>query len=377
MNTTMRQGTHPSSGRSADRDAQGAFFGALDLGTNNCRMMIATRAGRGFRVVDSFNRTVRLGEGLQSTGRLSDNAMERTIEALRACAGRVRHWKLRTLRGVATEACRRAENGPAFLDRVREETGLRIDVISAREEAELAIESCASLLHAPDRSEARGVLFDIGGGSTEIAWVRIDQQRRRHDLIGYISVPIGVITLSELFGGRSADDGGARHYRRMVDLVSDHLREFESIHRIGREIGQGNVRLLGTSGTVTTLAGIALGLPRYSRSAVDGTTIPSQSAIGAIELLRALPAGGLAAHPFVGPERETYVLPGCAIFEAVHRRWPVADVTIADRGLRDGMLLRMARDRPPGRAPVARMPESGYRGRRSLPPDAGAAISAP
>jgi len=327
----------------------GGFFGALDLGTNNCRMMIATQSGSGFRVVDSFNRSVRLGEGLQTTGRLSDNAMERAIDALRACASRMKNWQLRAVRAVATEACRRAVNGTAFLARVRAETGLTIDVISPREEAELAIESCSSLLHVPEESRNRSVLFDIGGGSTEIAWVRVDRNQHRQDLMGYISIPVGVITLSERFSGRND------RYADMLDYVLTHLQNFESIHRISREISQGNVRLLGTSGTVTTLAGIALGLPRYSRAAVDGITLPSTDALDAITLLRSLPPGGLAAHPCIGPERDTYVLPGCAIFEAIHRRWPVMDVTIADRGLRDGMLLRMARERPtPERRPRTR-----------------------
>ncbi|NVN10268.1 MULTISPECIES: Ppx/GppA phosphatase family protein [Nguyenibacter] len=319
------------------------MYGAIDLGTNNCRLMIATPTANGFRVVDSFSRIVRLGEGLQSTGRLSPAAMDRTVEALHICAARMGRRRLRRYRAVATEACRRAINGADFIRRVRQETGLDITVISPREEAELAMESCAPLLH-DDRlspSRTRAVLFDIGGGSTEIAWVRMDRRARRQELGGYLSLPAGVITLAEQFGESAFTDSG---YRQMVDLVTRQLRTFENVHCIGREISRGTVSLMGTSGTVTTLASIALSLSRYSRMAVDGTILLSGPALDAIRTLAALGPSGLRQHPCVGPDRAVYVMPGCAIFEAIHAIWPVPEIIVADRGLRDGMLLRMIHD---------------------------------
>jgi exopolyphosphatase / guanosine-5'-triphosphate,3'-diphosphate pyrophosphatase len=331
-----------ATGFKANHGASG-MYGAIDLGTNNCRLMIAAPHADGFRVVDSFNRIVRLGEGLQSTGQLSPDAMDRTIEALRICAARMGRRRLRLYRAVATEACRRAGNGAAFIARARRETGLAITVISPREEAELAMDSCAGLLHDDRLSPARtrAVLFDIGGGSTEIAWVRTDRRSRRQDLSGYLSLPVGVITLAEQFGDAAYTEDG---YRRMVDLVARQLRAFEDVHCIGREISRGNVSLMGTSGTVTTLAGIALSLTRYSRMAVDGTIMQSGAALGAIRTLAAMGPPGLRQHPCVGPDRAAYVLPGCAVFEAIHKIWPVPDIVVADRGLRDGMLLRMIND---------------------------------
>ncbi len=363
-------------------------FAALDLGTNNCRLLIAAPTRHGFRVIDSFSRIVRLGEGLHSSGRLSDEAMDRTIGALHACATRIGRRRLRGLHAVATEACRRAENGRAFLDRVRTETGLSIDVISTREEAELALESCAALLRAdlPERSRpngeaddgmagfrlpsagqqrgdlrvpspaagscgaagrarSRALLFDIGGGSTEIAWVRV--ANAAPELAGYQSLPLGVLTLSELFGDRAFTVSG---YEAMVGHVTAQLHAFEAVHRIRREVARGTVRLLGTSGTVTTLAGVALGLRRYKRALVDGVVLSRQAAEDAITLLRGLGPAGLRRHPCVGPERALSVLPGCAIFEAIQRLWPTDGVVVADRGLRDGMLLRMMRDRSPDTA---------------------------
>jgi exopolyphosphatase/guanosine-5'-triphosphate,3'-diphosphate pyrophosphatase len=313
-----------------------SVFAALDLGTNNCRLLVGAPSNQGFRVLDSFSRIVRLGEGLHHSGRLSDSAMDRALHALHACAARLHRRPVRAVRAIATEACRRAANGPEFLARVRAETGLPIDVISTREEAELALESCAPLLAGPGR---RALLFDIGGGSTELAWVRLNGHGTP-ELIGYDSLPVGVVTLAERFGHQGfAPDG----YQAMVDYVVELLESFERIHCIGHEIRCAGVRLLGTSGTVTTLAGVALGLPRYRRPAVDGQVLTAEATDKALATVRALGRDGLARHPCIGPDRAAFVLPGCAIFEAIREVWPVADVTVADRGLREGMLLRMMR----------------------------------
>jgi exopolyphosphatase/guanosine-5'-triphosphate,3'-diphosphate pyrophosphatase len=311
-------------------------FAALDLGTNNCRLLVGAPSSDGFRVIDSFSRIVRLGEGLQHSGALSPDAMDRALGALHACAARLRRRPVRAVRAIATEACRRAANGPAFLARVHAETGLNFDIISTREEAELALESCAPLLAGPGR---RALLFDIGGGSTELAWVRLNGSGRPA-LIGYDSLPVGVVTLAEHFGhqGFSADG-----YRAMVDHVAGLLAPFERIHCIGHEIRLSGVRLLGTSGTVTTLAGVALGLQRYRRPAVDGQILTEEATDGALSILRGMGQEGLMRHPCVGPERTAFVLPGCAIFEAIRTTWRVPEVTVADRGLREGMLLRMMR----------------------------------
>lgn len=324
-------------------------YAALDLGTNNCRLLVATPAGGGFRVVDSYSRIVRLGEGLVATGRLSDGAMDRAVAALRACADKLSRRPVRALTAVATEACRRAANGPAFLVRVEAETGLRLRTITAREEAELAVESCAPLIEDGDR---RALLFDIGGGSTEIAWVRVDPQRRAPELIGYVSLPVGVVTLAERCGEACFTEAG---FHAVVEEVADRLAGFESVHRIGQEIRAGGVRLMGTSGTVTTLAGVAMALPRYRRPLVDGQTLDACLADQALGDLFALGREGLAAHPCVGPDRVEFVLPGCAIYAAIRRLWPVPRLTVADRGLREGMLLRLMRaDRAAPRRPVPR-----------------------
>ena len=310
-------------------------FAALDLGTNNCRMLVATPTGEGFRVLDSYSRIVRLGEGLHGSGTLSDAAMGRAAAALRECADRLARIRPRMFRAVATEACRRATNGPAFLNRVRLETGLDVGVISTREEAELALESCAPLLVGSTR---RALLFDIGGGSTELAWVRVDGGRS--SLIGYASMPVGVVTLSERFGPAAFTEDG---FDAMMDDVLARLAPFENVHCIAREVRDGGVRLLGTSGTVTTLASVVLNLERYRRDLVDGVALTRHEADNALTSLRVLDRDGLVRHPCVGPERADYVMPGCAIYAAIASMWPAPDVVVADRGLREGMLLRMMR----------------------------------
>ena len=332
------RGTAPSAGAGQN------LYAAVDLGTNNCRLLLGAPTGSGFRVVDSFSRVVRLGEGLGATGRLSDAAMDRAVIALKSCVDKLVRRQARRVEAVATEACRQATNGAAFLDRVEAETGLRLRIISAREESELAMESCAPLLEQGDR---RALLFDIGGGSTEIAWMRVPEECGRPELIGYLSLPMGVVTLAERAGDSCFTESG---FMSVVAEVAARLEDFDRVHRIGQEIRAGGVRLMGTSGTVTTLAGVALALPRYRRPLVDGQTLDCEVADMALGDLFALGREGLARHPCVGPERVEFVLPGCAVYAAIRQVWRAPRITVADRGLREGILLRMMRaDRPASR----------------------------
>ena len=311
-------------------------YAALDLGTNTCRLLIAAPATDGFRVLDSFSRVVRLGEGVHESGQLSPQGMQRTMAALQTCADRLARRPSTQVRAIATEACRRAANAPDFLSQVLQQTGLRFDVISPREEAELALESCASLLQQGGR---RALLFDIGGGSTELVWVRLGPGAP--SLAGTISMPIGVVSLAERYAGSMFTAAG---FEAMVAEVTTRLAAFEQIHCIRQEIAQGGVSVLGTSGTVTTLAGLALDLPCYQRPLIDGQVLTHEAAAAAVDRLRGMGREGLAAHPCVGPDRTEFTLPGCAIFTAIQRKWPAPALTVADRGLREGMLLRLMRD---------------------------------
>ncbi|MFQ5953789.1 MAG: Ppx/GppA phosphatase family protein [Kiloniellales bacterium] len=309
-------------------------YAALDLGTNNCRLLVARPTGDGFRVIDAFSRIVRLGEGLGRNGALSDAAMDRTLEALKVCAGKMRRRGVTRWRAVATEACRRASNCQAFMDRVAGQTGLEFEIISTREEARLAFDGCAPLL---DRSLPYALVFDIGGGSTQLMWLALPPRGRPTD-IGWTSLPVGVVTLSEHFGGRDVDAG---QYTAMVDEVGAALRTFEATHGIAGQVAAGRVQMLGTSGTVTTVAAVHLRLPRYDRSAVDGTFLDFADAerVGRDLALAGHP--GRMAQPCIGRDRADLVLAGCAILVAMCRQWPVGRLRVADRGLREGMLLEM------------------------------------
>jgi exopolyphosphatase/guanosine-5'-triphosphate,3'-diphosphate pyrophosphatase len=335
---------HRMASASAARPARKArrAFGGIDLGTNNCRMLIGTPTASGFQVVDSFSRVVRLGEGLYETGKLSDVAMLRAIAALKICADRASRWDIGgqatpSLRAIATEACRQAENGPGFIARANAETGLKLEIISPREEAGLVLESCSSLICKTGR---RALLFDIGGGSTEIAWVRVNCDGSAPDLIGYVSIPVGVVTLTERCANACYTEAG---FGRVVEDVAALLRPFEAVHRIAQEIRQGGVLMIGTSGTVTTLAGISLKLDRCRRNLVDGISMSRDAVDDALIHARELGRSGLSSHPCIGADRVEYVLPGCAIFAAIQELWPTPAITVADRGLREGMLLRMMR----------------------------------
>jgi exopolyphosphatase/guanosine-5'-triphosphate,3'-diphosphate pyrophosphatase len=313
-------------------------FAALDLGTNNCRLLVARPAGAGFRIVDAFSRIVRLGEGLAATGALSEEAMARTFAALVVCAGKIAGRRGLVGRYVATEACRRAANCEAFLARVRDGLGLDIEIISTAEEARLVVTGCAPLL---DPRIPYAVVFDIGGGSTETVWVRLRRdrggRRRGLQILGSVSVPLGVVNLTDRFGGEVSPAA----YRAMVDEAALALEPFERRHQIARLIRAGRVQMLGSSGTVTTLAGIHLALPRYTRALVDGSLLTFQQIAAVSTRLAALDLAGRAASPCVGEERADLVLSGCAILEAICARWPVGRLRVADRGVREGILVEL------------------------------------
>lgn len=338
------------------RKSRGPLYAALDLGTNNCRLLIARPHEHSFRVLDGFTRIVRLGEGLSVTGRLSDAAMERTIEALKLCRNKLREHEPARMRLIATEACRSAENGVSFLDRVREEVGLDLEIVDRRTEAELAVTGCADLI---EQGSEGALMFDIGGGSSELAWLDFRggrpkrQGRMASSIRSWQSLPIGVVSIAEKFGGV---DVTPESFEAMVAFVSEHLRQFRGREKLRQMIAEHPVHLIGTSGTVTTLAGLHLGLERYERQKVDGLWMGRRDVDDTIKALLGMNFDRRVLHPCIGRDRADLVLPGCAIFEAIRREWPTERVRVADRGLREGILISlMDQDRTFGRPhPAAR-----------------------
>ncbi len=335
------------SGDTGPNDDPNAVYAALDLGTNNCRLLVARPSRRGFLVVDAFSRIIRLGEGVTASGRLSDAAMSRTIDALRVCADKMRRRQVVRSRLVATQACRIADNGEEFLDRVKRDLGLQIEILDRETEARLAVAGCASLI---DRECDYALVFDIGGGSSELVWLdlnrvnggiprsiaeRIDVQDA---ILAWTSLPVGVVTLSEHFGGHHID---AVIFEAMVEHVTGLLGDFEREAGMRERLDRSRVHLLGTSGTVTTVAGVHLGLAAYDRNRIDGCWLLSDDVRAVSGRLTAMSYRERVAEPCIGADRADLVLAGCAILEALLRMWPCKQLRVADRGLREGILATL------------------------------------
>ncbi|APG63174.1 hypothetical protein LPB140_10660 [Sphingorhabdus lutea] len=307
-------------------------YAALDLGTNNCRLLIAKAGNANFTVVDAFSKVVRLGEGIGQTGRISDAAIERTIDALHICAQKLKRRHVILARSVATEACRRATNGPEFIERVRRETGIYLDIISAEEEARLAVMGCHVLL-PPGQGPA--LIFDIGGGSTELVLVDTDKGIPR--ILDWVSIPWGVVSLTEAQPNVSSDDAQirAQAYEEMKKIVA---QAFTGFAQKINGLMAGDMRILGTSGTITTLASIYLQLDHYDRSVVDGLVVPSKDMLEISHILAGQTPRQRAEYPCVGNERSDLVVAGCAILEEILTLWPSDEICVADRGIREGIL---------------------------------------
>jgi exopolyphosphatase / guanosine-5'-triphosphate,3'-diphosphate pyrophosphatase len=323
------------------------IYAALDLGTNNCRLLVARPSRRGFLVVDAFSRIIRLGEGITTTGRLSDQAMARTADALRVCASKMGRHRVERYRLVATEACRVASNGEAFLERIKNDVGLDIEMLSRENEAKLAVSGCATLV---DTSVDLALVFDIGGGSSELIWLDLnkrpgpwrkpmgDKSEIHGCIAAWTSLPVGVVTLADRFGGRHVTKD---IFEAMVASVTEMIAPFEAAHNFKTRIQNERAHLLGTSGTVTTVAGIHMGLPRYDRAKVDGCWLNTQDIQRITYGLVAKSYEERVAEPCIGRDRADLVLAGCAILEALLRMWPAERLRVADRGLREGILATL------------------------------------
>ncbi len=329
------------SGRRRNRPQKGnGLCGAIDLGTNNCRLLVARPTRDGFKIVDAYSRIVRLGEGLGRTGELSPVAMDRSIEALKVCAEKLARRNVGKIRCIATQACRSATNGEDFLGRVKNETGLRFDLITAREEARLAALGCLNLI---DREIDICMVVDIGGGSTELSFIDVKELKRREETQKYApppirawsTMPLGVVTLAE---NHPEPDERGPWFDTMKAAAREHIDKIEGLEPFREAFEAGRAQIIGTSGTVTSVAGVHLKLPVYQRSRVDGIWLGDADARNAVRHLLNQTPEERAQEPCIGPERADLVLAGCAIFEAVMDAWPAERLRVADRGLREGVL---------------------------------------
>lgn len=359
------------------------IYAAIDLGTVSCRLLIARYTSYNIEIIERCSTPILLGENLSQTGYLAEHAIARALTTLKKYAQKLKNYSLADVNVITTEVCRYAKNARYFIHLIKQETGLNLRVISSRKEAELAVESCFSLLGLsphltrPTSPTAlasaahflpnRALLFDIGGGSTELSWVRLDHQANRHHLTGTTSLKIGIMSLAERFSPLSKGDA----YHAIFNTTYAELLEFDRIHRIRRDIMRQNARMIGTSGTITMLASIALEQKRYKRSLVDGLCLGRATLMHALEQLKKMDSADMARHPCIKNRQSSFILAGCAIFDAIQSLWPVERIMIADRGLRDGMIVRMARKNrrtathnqtmcPSHRRPVSHYPEKAF-----------------
>lgn len=325
----------PKLGGRFTESGSGENYAAIDLGTNSCRLVIASPTPSSFRVVETFSRITRLGEGIINNNELSHTAIRRTINALRVCSGVLEEYApIVKSRFVATAACRRAKNCRYFLDLVKKETGLNIEIISSQEEARLAVAGCLPLLN---RNIKRALVFDIGGGSTEVSLARTTNSGRTI-IEGYVSLPYGVVTVSEAFPNHEMTDLA---YNTIIERTHKILAEFEEKHHISEAIKAQEIQVLGTSGTVTVLGAVHLNLPRYNRSAVDGLALSIQDVAKTITKIKRMGDEGRKKHACIGMQKADLTIAGCAIIEGLLSFWPISEITIADRGIREGILLDM------------------------------------
>ncbi|MGE3148600.1 MAG: Ppx/GppA phosphatase family protein [Pseudorhodoplanes sp.] len=334
-----RRGRGPNPVPRQGGDLYGPTYAALDLGTNNCRLLVARATRDSFRVIDAFSRIIRLGEGLTSSGRLSEAAIARAFDALRVCRDKMRNRGVTRARLIATEACRQAVNGREFLERVRAEVGIALEIADRETEALLAATGCTPLIDP----QADGViLFDIGGGSSELVRLGCEPSGYRGPPLpkirGWTSLPVGVVTLAERHGGVTVTSDSFEAMVREVQALLADFAAKQGFHDSER------VHLLGTSGTVTTIAGVHLGLRRYDRRRVDGCWMSEGEVTSVIDALLHTSYDDRVANACIGAERADLVLAGCAILEATRRAFPCRRLRVADRGLREGMLVQMMRE---------------------------------
>jgi len=308
-------------------------YAAIDLGTNSCRLVIASPTPASFRIIETFSRITRLGEGIIKDNKLGREAIKRTVRALKICSEVIAEYApIYRSRFVATAACRRASNCKEFLAEVKRQTGLNLEIISSQEESRLAVVGCVPLL---SRNIKRTLVFDIGGGSTEISLARITNSGKTF-IEGYVSLPYGVVTVSEAFPNK---DMTTLAYNTIIERTHKLLESFEEKHNIRQAIENQEIQVIGTSGTVTVLGAVQLNLSRYNRSAVDGLAISNEDLYRAINKIRRMGDEGRRKHPCIGPMKADLTIAGCAIIEAICSFWPIAEITVADRGIREGILL--------------------------------------
>lgn len=304
----------------------------IDLGSNTVRLLVADVEGPGrWRVVAEHQTVTRLGEGLAATGALGEVPMARTLAVVRDYVARGAALGATETRIVATSAVREAANGSVFAAAVERATGWRVRVVSGEDEARLTL---LGVRHGVGPLAGPVVVFDIGGGSTEYILADGEQVRAT------ASLRLGVVPLAERYPFPERVDR-SRYAALLREVMRQLARELPAEILSARP-----AHLVGTAGTVTTLAALDLGLPRYDAGRVQGHRL-SRAAIERLGArLGSLTVGERAALPCLEPGRADLIVPGVAIVMATLDCLGVDGLTVSDSGLREGILAAAAHAAP-------------------------------
>ncbi|MES0370726.1 MAG: Ppx/GppA phosphatase family protein [Mariprofundaceae bacterium] len=316
---------------------------SIDVGSNTLRLLIArpvpnspnTATAQAWEIIDYRHLITRLGEGLHESGRLSDAAMERTLQALQLFKSVIDHHQVASeqLRATATAAVREAKNGTLFQQQAEKKTGIHLSIIDGEEEAKLSLLGASSVLHEETSSDM--LLFDIGGGSTEFV------RSKNSSAIDAISCKLGVVRLVEAH--LHSDPPSTEDYLTMKKAAHDHL---EMVAEHWRKIsGSAPKSLVGTAGTVTTLAAVQMNLVPYDPEQVNNHQISHENFISLRNHLLNLNHEQRQNIPAIEPGRADLIIAGLAIIEAIMEKWGYKSLITVDAGLLEGNWLDSYEDK--------------------------------
>jgi exopolyphosphatase / guanosine-5'-triphosphate,3'-diphosphate pyrophosphatase len=307
---------------------------AIDIGSNSVRLMVAeARAGGDYRILDDHKETTRLAHGLSSTGLLTAEAIAHSLAALRRMKTIVDGYGVERLEVIATSAVREAHNGPEFIRLVKEQLGLTVEIIPTTEEGRLSFLSAARQF---DLSDANAVLVDLGGGSAELVFAAKGIIEEIH------SLPIGAVRMTEAFLTHDPPTkGDLQQFRKHLDSA---LRETAGEPDFTPHL------MVGAGGTFTALANISMRQKKLSTQNVAGYEMNRGEVRHILEHLGHMPLEARRNVAGLNPDRADIIFAGLFVIERLMKWLNVNRLLIHDRGVRDGLLLKMI-DEAFGRQP--------------------------
>ena len=296
-------------------------FAAIDLGSTNCRLVIVDIIEDKYKIICSFSEILNLGRNLSFSNEFNDEIIEKTIEIFKIISQKLKYYNVLSYRCVATEACRQSINSDELVKRIHERTNIEIEIIPSKEEARLCLKSC--LNHNVNLNDFN-LVFDIGGGSTEI--IIFDSIYSNKDF-DFLSIPIGVINFSEKVSLFKTE--------KVLGQLEKQMMFFSKKKKIHNE----PISIIGSCGTVTTLCAIHLKLNYYQKSLVDNTLLEIEDLKQTCNFVKRLSSEEKEKHPCIGPQRINLLDNGILILEKILESWPVKRILVSDRGLREGIIL--------------------------------------